>query len=358
MPKTIDLLTELISYNSSDKKSANETIMFCHDWLEKEQLQPEILTNDGYKMLICEVGKGKHKLVLNGHVDVVSGKPHQFTPKIKDGKVYGRGSADMKSGVSAMMVAMSELQHINLGDTTVQLQLVSDEEIGGKHCAAYLTEEGYLGDFVICGEATQLGIGFQAKGILQFDITIEGESAHSSRPWEGENAIAKALKLHENILALPFAQASTEIYDKPSINLAKISGGDVYNKVPDICEVSYDIRYLPSQDYEDILSQIKGITDGTIQLHLIGPAVKNDAENRHIKNLANTIKETLGSVDVAIFGQHGFADTRYFSRFGVPAIEFGPTGAEWHGDGEYVEIDSVESYKDILVNFAQHFTNK
>ncbi|MCD8822322.1 MULTISPECIES: M20 family metallopeptidase [Staphylococcus] len=355
MSKTIDLLTDLISYNSSDKKTANETIQYCYDWLEKEQLQPEILTNDGYKMLLCEVGEGKHKLVLNGHVDVVSGKPEQFTPKIKNGKIYGRGSADMKSGVSAMMVAMSELQHIDLGDTTVQLQLVSDEEIGGKHCAAYLTEEGFLGDFVICGEATQLGIGFQAKGILQFDIILKGESAHSSRPWEGENAIAKALKLHDDILTLPFAQEATDIYKEPSINLAKINGGDVYNKVPDKCKVSYDIRYLPSQDYEEILSQIKGITNGDIQLHLVGPAVQNDVNHKYIKRLENTIKESMDSDNVAVFGQHGFADTRYFSRFDVPAIEFGPTGAEWHGDGEYVEIASVESYKDILVNFAEYF---
>ena len=112
---------------------------------------------------------------------------------------------------------------------------------------------------------------------------------------------------------------------------------------------------MPSQDYEEILSQIKGITNGDIQLHLVGPAVQNDVNHKYIKRLENTIKESMDSDNVAVFGQHGFADTRYFSRFDVPAIEFGPTGAEWHGDGEYVEIASVESYKDILVNFAEHF---
>lgn len=355
MSKTLDLLKDLISYNSSNKETANETIMYCYEWLKKEQLEPQILTNDGYKMLLCEVGEGKHKLILNGHVDVVSGKDHQFIPQVKDGKVYGRGAADMKSGVSAMMVAMSELRDVDLGDTTVQLQLVSDEEIGGKHCAAYLTEEGYLGDFVVCGEATQMGIGFQAKGILQFDITLTGESAHSSRPWEGVNAIAKALRLHEAILDLPFAKASTEIYAQPSINLAKIAGGDVYNKVPDTCEVSYDIRYLPSQDYEEILSQVRSVTDGEIKVHLVGPSVQNDVDHPHILNLVRSIKKTIDVEDVAVFGQHGFADTRYFSRFEVPAIEFGPTGAEWHGDGEYVEIESIDAYKAILVQFSKDF---
>src|SRR5699024_11819026 len=140
---------------------------------------------------------------------------------------YGRGSADMKAGVAAFMVAMSEIQHSELNDTKVQLQLVTDEEIGGNNCAAYLTDQGYLGDFVICAEPTQLGIGVQAKGILQFDVTITGVAAHSSRPWEGTNAIAKSMAIYEQILDLPFAQEQSDFYDGPSINLAKIRGGDV-----------------------------------------------------------------------------------------------------------------------------------
>ena len=81
----------------------------------------------------------------------------------------------------------------------------------------------------------------------------------------------------------------------------------------------------------------------------------NDKDEPYIQQLVTAIKQHTNKDEVKLFGQHGFADTRYFSRFDVPAIEFGPTGAEWHGDGEYVEIASVESYKDILVNFAEHF---
>ncbi|PWG67608.1 succinyl-diaminopimelate desuccinylase, partial [Enterobacter mori] len=84
-----------------------------------------------------------------------------------------------------------------------------------------------------CAEPTQLGIGFQAKGILQIDIELRGTSAHSSRPWEGENAVVKAFELYQQLISLPFAKESTEVYDQPSINLAKINAGDVYNKVPD-----------------------------------------------------------------------------------------------------------------------------
>jgi succinyl-diaminopimelate desuccinylase len=354
MSKTIELLQQLIKYDSSDKTVANETIDFCKQWLANEGLTAEIVTNNGFNMLICEVGQGDKTLVLNGHVDVVSGKETQFDPVIEDGKLYGRGSADMKAGVAAIMVAISELNKLNLKQTKVQLQLVTDEEVGGGNCANYLTNEGYLGDFVICPEPTQVDIGFQAKGILQIDIELSGSSAHGSRPWEGVNAIAKAFEVYNQLLTLPFASESTEFYDGPSINLAKIHGGDVYNKVPDACTLSFDIRYLPTQNKAQILKEIASITDGKIHINLEGPPVMNDKNEPYIQQLVTAIKQHTNKDEVKLFGQHGFADTRYFSRFNVPAVEFGPSGNHWHGDGEYVEVESVDNYKDIIVTFAQN----
>lgn len=355
MGKTLDLLQKLITFDSSNQEVANETIDYCKQWLEEQGLKSEIITNNDYKMLICNVGEGSKRLILNGHVDVVSGKEAQFDPEIKDGKIYGRGSADMKAGVASFMVAMTELQDVDLGDASVQLQLVTDEEIGGHNCSAYLTEQGYLGDFVICAEPTQIGIGYQSKGILQFDIQLNGKSAHGSRPWEGDNAIIKAYEVYEKIIDLPFAKQSTDIFDGPSINLAKISGGEVYNKVPDVCTLSVDIRYLPNQDKDDILEQIKGVTDDEIAVHMSGPSVKNEIDNPYIQHLVKEIKSVTGNQEANIFGQHGFADTRYFSRFDVPAIEFGPSGDARHGDGEYAVVDSLDQYKDIIVGFGKTF---
>jgi len=355
MEKILELLQNLITFDGSNKETANKTIDFCKDWLESKGLKPKILINNGYKMLICGIGNGDRKLILNGHVDVVSGKPDQFQPKIKNEKIYGRGSADMKAGVVAFMVAISELKGEDLADTSVELQLVTDEEIGGYNCANFLTEQGYLGDFVICAEPTQIGIGFQAKGILQFDVHIDGKSAHGSSPWEGDNAIAKALDMYKKVLDLPFSKESTDIYEGPSINLAKIHGGEVYNKVPDECTISFDIRYLPSQSKEKILEEIKQITDGEITINLAGPSVRNEVSNPYIQQLIEVTKNVTKDNKVHIFGQHGFADTRYFSRFDIPAVEFGPEGDEWHGDGEYAVIESLNTYKDIIVEFSRNF---
>ncbi|WP_432722856.1 hypothetical protein ABLV88_03705 [Staphylococcus equorum] len=86
MGKTLDLLQKLITFDSSNQEVANETIDYCKQWLEEQGLKSEIITNNDYKMLICNVGEGSKRLILNGHVDVVRGKKHNLTLKLKMAK--------------------------------------------------------------------------------------------------------------------------------------------------------------------------------------------------------------------------------------------------------------------------------
>jgi succinyl-diaminopimelate desuccinylase len=348
-----ELLKELLLIESSTKDGANQAVEFCKQWLLEHELQPELIENNGYKMLVCEIGEGDTTIVFNGHVDVVSGKKEQFIPVEKEGRLYARGSADMKAGVAAMMVAMKELRSKKLG-VKIQLQIVSDEEIGGYNCSGYLVKNGYRGDFVICSEPTQLGIALQAKGVLRLEIEISGKSAHGSRPWEGDNAIVKAYKVYEKILELPFTQENSDFYPSPSINLAIISGGEVFNKVPDRCVMSLDIRYLPGQNPDQIVQQIENLSGGKVTVGLHGIPVATERTNPFITGLKPVLERHIGGQAV-IFGQHGAADTQYFAAHGIPAIEFGPSGANWHGDDEYVELKSIETYKNILLDYVQRF---
>ncbi|XJZ27233.1 M20 family metallopeptidase [Bacillota bacterium Lsc_1132] len=351
MEMLLQLLKSLILIDSSTKEGANTVVDFCGHWLSERGLVIQEIENNGYKMIVCEIGSGEKTLIFNGHVDVVSGKAELFIPKEKDGKLYGRGAADMKAGVAAMMAAMVELNKYDL-QSKIQLQIVSDEESGGENGSGYLAEQGYRGDFVICSEATQLGIGLQAKGILNLDIEVKGRSAHGSRPWEGINAIEKAYQVYEKILKLPFLKENSEFYSSPSINLAKIQGGDVYNKVPDQCILSFDIRFLPTQNKEEILQQIESVTDGKMIVSQAGEPVRTDPRSPFIPALSTIIGKYA---TLNLFGQHGSADTRFYSAYGIPAVEFGPSGANWHGDEEYVIIDSVEQYLHMIVEFAREF---
>ncbi|MBT2692589.1 ArgE/DapE family deacylase [Bacillus sp. ISL-55] len=348
-----ELLKELILIDSSTKEGANQAVEFCKQWLIEHELQPNLIENNGYKMLVCEIGEGDKTIVFNGHVDVVSGKKEQFVPVEKDGRIYARGAADMKAGVAAMMVAMKELQNQKLG-VKIQLQIVSDEEIGGMNCTGYLVENEYRGDFVICSEPTQLGVALQAKGVLRVEVEVTGKSAHGSRPWEGENAIVKAYQIYEKLLQLPFTKESSDFYQSPSINLAIISGGEVFNKVPDHCVMSLDIRYLPGQDSDSIVQQIESISDGKVTVSLKGIPVATKRDDSFITQLKPVLEKHIAG-EAVIFGQHGAADTQYFAAHGIPAIEFGPSGANWHGDDEFVELESLEKYKDILIDFVKTY---
>ena len=120
----------------------------------------------------------------------------------------------------------------------------------------FLIKEGFTGDFAITGEPTDLHVGVQAKGVLAMRLEISGTAAHGATPWLGENAILKALGAFRAIESLPFARESSDLFDRPSINLGRILGGDALNKVPDRCVIDVDIRYLPGQEPADIRRQV------------------------------------------------------------------------------------------------------
>ncbi|WXR61095.1 M20/M25/M40 family metallo-hydrolase [Peptostreptococcaceae bacterium AGR-M142] len=347
---TIKLLEELVKIDSSTKESANQAIEYSAKYLLDRGIEGKIIENNGHKSYVSVIGNGDKTIILNGHLDVIKADEKMFNPIIKEGRMYGRGTADMKAGCASMINAFIKLSKMDL-DCKIMLQLVSDEEDGGLNCSKYLAEQGYLGDFVICGEPTNLGLGIQAKGFMRLDVEVVGKSAHGSRPWEGINAIEKSIEVYEKIKNLDFAKESTSLYEGSSINLALIDGGDVYNKVPDKCKIGLDIRYVPHLNPNEIIEDIKNNIDGNVITKLIGQSVNTSEEDKFVLKLKESTKKITNNNDIRVFGQHGSADTRFFAKENIPAIEFGPSGANWHGDLEYVEISSVYEYEKILVDF-------
>ncbi|MDN7243670.1 M20/M25/M40 family metallo-hydrolase [Planococcus sp. N028] len=353
----IELLKQLIQIKSDTKTGANEALLFCAGWLKDHNQEVTIHNNNGYLMLTAEKGQGSETVIWNGHVDVVPGHDSQYIPVEKMGRLYGRGSADMKAGVAAMMAAFVELDDKALS-RVVQLHIVTDEEIGGHYTSEWLVNQGFSGDFVICGEPTDLKVGLQSKGVLHMDLTFTGKPAHGSRPWEGLNAIECAMMFHSKVADLPFQQESTPYFAHPSVNLAIIHAGDRYNVVPDLCQMSYDIRFLPGQASEIIVAQMAELAktlglDMDYKAESSTPALTTKPEHPYIQSLQQAIRKVAHSEPV-MFGQHGAADTRYYAPAmgGEGAIEFGPAGADWHGDEEYVVISSIFDYKSILLVHA------
>ena len=175
---------------------------------------------------------------------------------VEGDRIYGRGAYDMKGALAAMMGALQELRDAR--GVRVLLAVVPDEESEEEidRGTEFLIKSGYTGDFAITGEPTDLHVGVQAKGVLAMRLEVIGTSAHGATPWLGDNAILKALDTFRSIESLPFARESSDLFDRPSINLGRILGGDALNKVPDSCVIDVDIRYLPGQDPQDIRRQV------------------------------------------------------------------------------------------------------
>jgi succinyl-diaminopimelate desuccinylase len=353
----VALLERLISYDTSRDEGIQEAFAFLKGWLEARSIS-HVQYDRGLPSLVAAVGDGPRTVVWNAHVDVVPGRTEQFSPWLVNGRVYGRGAYDMKGGLAGMLAALADLADARETITGVKVKLLivpdeerEDEPAGGK-ASAFLAEEGHVGDFVICGEPTDLEIGVQSKGVLVLRIDVEGRGAHGSTPWLGENAILRALDLYQRILELPFSTGQSELFARPSINIGRISGGDAVNKVPDHCRMDVDIRYLPNQDPNEVLRQVRSLGAMTITpLYELPPAAL-DPREEHVRVLRDAVRDAGGG-DAPAVGRDGASDTVFFLDRGIPSIEFGPAGGGHHGPEEYVEVESLARYRQALVAFAQ-----
>ncbi|MGE5703670.1 MAG: M20 family metallopeptidase [Clostridia bacterium] len=348
----VRLASNLIQMESTSPERINQSVEFCADWLQRRGVPVQVWENQGLKMVTADIGKVRagRTLVLNGHLDVVPGQPDNFVPRIEGGRLHGRGSYDMLGAVAAMMVLTAEAA-LNPPNCRIILQLVPDEEKGGELGTAYLVEQGSRGDFVICGEPTNLNIAVQAKGVMQVKVEFSGVAAHGSRPWLGKNAIVTAMEQYSKITSLAFLQESSRFFERPSFNLAKVEGGLALNQVPDRCTFYLDIRYLPTQQPDAILASIRqAVPEARVELIRHGYPVTTDEHDPFVQSLHQATAQVTGK-DIVLFGQDGSADTRFFAKYGIPAVEFGPVGANHHGPNEYVEIDSLLTYKQILKRY-------
>ena len=347
-------LTErLIRYDTSNDEGIRKAAGFVKGWLESRDIPVEELEIRGLPVLAAAVGPAKAPtIVLHGHLDVVPAHAEQFEPRVEGDRLLGRGAYDMKGALAAMMGALQELREER--DVRVVLGIVPDEESEEEvdRGTEFLIKNGFSGHFAITGEPTDLHIGVQAKGVLAMRLDVTGISAHGATPWLGDNAILKALDAFRAIESLPFTRESSDLFDRPSINLGRILGGDALNKVPDSCVIDVDIRYLPGQDPADIRQQVSDLADVAVvaQFHR-APAIV-DRNDPFVRVLSECVSHVLDSETISV-GRDGASDAICFIGAGVPAVEFGPVGGGHHGPGEWVSVSSLESYRRTLVDFVR-----
>ncbi len=356
--EVLGLTRRLIRYRSYTPGGVESTVDFINGWFEARGLETVRYKGAGphgeLSSLVVRVGSGRPRILLHAHADVVPGEEEQFEAREQDGELFGRGVYDMKGALAAMMYAVEDL-HVTGCDATVELLIVPDEEreYGGLKGAEVLIENGHTGDFLITGEPTDFHIGLQAKGVLDLRVTVRGKSAHGSQPWLGKNAVLLAYEHYKRILELPFARERSELFPYPSINMARIIGGDVINRVPDRCTYDLDIRYLPEQDPKEITRQIRSIDLPAEAKVLFTHEPTYVSKNTpFVKALREVAARHFHGNPVGV-GRHGASDIVFFQRVGVPGVEFGPIGGGHHGPKEFVVADSLETYRQMLVQFVR-----
>ncbi len=288
------------------------------------------------------------RIILNAHLDVVPGTAKQYSPEVKDGKLHGRGAYDMKAAAAVMILLFKEIG--KKVDFPLGLQLTTDEEVGGANGTGYQIKKGLRTDFVITGEGTSFRIINEAKARIILKLTANGKTSHAAYPWLGENAIWKmtqAINRLYNVYPLPSSE-----WNGTTFNITTISTDNhTLNKTPDYCEATVNIRVIP-QEKDTIVSDIKKIVSEDITVEQTEDSYlhQTNPDSPYIKKLQAVTKEILG-IDAVLSRAHGGSDACHYTAVGCEGIEFGPIGGNHHADEEWVDVESLVDYYNILKKF-------
>ena len=337
-----------MAYDTSRPEGLLVAAEFVKGWLETRDVDVRGHDHGGLPVVLAEAGpRDGPVVILHGHLDVVPAFEEQFTPRVEGDRLYGRGAYDMKGALAAMMCALHDATRQD--EVRLKFVCVPDEESEDvdDRSTDGLVAAGLAADFAITGEPTDLHIGIQAKGVLAIRLEVRGTAAHGSTPWLGDNAILKAHDVFRRIETLPFSRESSDLFDRPSINLARIAGGDAFNKVPDRCFIDVDIRFLPGQEPAGILEQIATIPDlEVVRSFRRAPAIVS-RRNPYVLALREAVARSIEGEALSI-GRDGASDAISFLEAGIPAVEFGPVGGGHHGPQEWVSISSLRRYRQAL----------
>jgi len=348
--KILDLLKQLVSVESVDSKKEKLQEVLDVALAQLDGYTIERFNQNNHPSILAYVGnkrQEKFKIIFNAHLDVVSGRPDQFVPLEKDGKLYGRGTNDMKGGGAVEILVFKELAKTL--PYPIALQLVTDEEIGGYDGTQLQIKNGVHAEFVIAGEPTDYGINNKAKGIIWMNVKTKGIAAHGAYQWKGESAILKMKKALDTI-EREFPALTKEEW-KTTINIAKLeTSNSTYNKVPDDCVMKLDIRFIP-EDWKTIKPKIEKMFEGMeLEFLEFEPPQLTDENNRFVRSLQKATQAVTGK-NAEIIVKHGGSDIRHFNGVHEDGVTFGPVGEGLHSDNEWVDIKSLGEYYQILKKF-------
>jgi acetylornithine deacetylase/succinyl-diaminopimelate desuccinylase family protein len=330
---------------------------------------------DGRPSVVASIGSSpRPALAWNGHLDVVpAGDPDRwsvppFAGEVRDGRLVGRGAADMKGPMAAALAAAAAVRRSGSDlHGTLAFHLAADEELTGTHGTKVLWERGLLNqDACVVGEPSELQLGLAQRGGAWITATARGRAAHGSRPELGVNAITSMahvlLRLNE---ALP--ELEHPLVGRPTVNAALIQGGSAPNVVPDRCRVDIDRRLLPGETdpaavlapFERLAADVRAEhpdVDVAFEIREWTDAAEAPHDSAIAEIARNAVRVERGAPPDDV-GFTGITDARfYINGASIPTIVLGPGSlAVAHTTDEWVDVDELVAaariYARIFVGF-------
>lgn len=303
-------------------------------------------------------------LTFAGHMDTVPAGDgwtvDAFGGTIRDGRLYGRGTSDMKGGIAGFMVAIGQLAELrDQWRGTVVAHIVPDEEPGGQLGTQVLLEKGLLtGDAVVVAEPSELCVYRAQKGNIFAQIRFSGRSAHGSTPQLGHSAIVQAARAAlwlEETLGPALASSRHELVGCASVNVGTISGGRRTNMVPDDCILTVDRRVLPGEQLEHAFAELEQAAgpEGVVSYDHVGAAFETPAEHWLVRDAVAVVDAVRGH-SCPVGGLVGSSDARFYAASAdLPTIIVGPGAmSEAHTPDESVDVELLELSVDVYRELA------
>jgi acetylornithine deacetylase len=388
MSETQTLLDQLVRIDSVNPDlvpgGAGETQIakFIQSWFEEKGFETHWLENTPGRPSVVGIARGTgggKSLMLNGHIDTVTTAGMSIPalePRVENGRLYGRGSYDMKCGVAAMLVAAAHAKTLGLrGDVIVAC--VADEEnasIGTSEVTGQSTGQltrqltrQFKADAAIVCEPTNLEMTVAHKGFVWANITTQGKAAHGSRPDLGIDAIAKmgAVLIELEKLADRLAQNPKHaLLGTGSVHASIISGGEERSSYPATCRLEIERRTVPGETPEMVCAELQTIIDtcssrdpnfqANLEMGLIRQANESAESEPIVQTLRRHARDVTG-LEPRIAGAPYWTDCAILAEAGIPSLLYGPSGDGAHAAVEWVDLESLETCVRVYLKTIQDF---